>query len=289
MRRIFIVFFAVLLATSALASAETFTIVLHTGQSISVNGVTVRFLDFSEDGRVAVQVKGTTHVLSYGDTIEVVKGINLTVGSLSFSESSVLLVLYGENISMGEQPSNIQLESRFPSKITQPGEDVVFTVRVRNLGQEGFVPVVVTAPRGWDAKVLAGNSEVDGVYLKSGETAEVSVVLRPPSRPGKYPVVLQAGDSELTLWVTVVGGGVEITCLYPVKEVEAGRNVSFSLVLSSKVPVTVPLNVTLPSGWEGKFLAGGDFVREFTSLEKAPLSSSSACLATLRLAGIPLR
>ncbi|WP_054840264.1 hypothetical protein [Thermococcus sp. JCM 11816] len=75
MRRIFIVFFAVLLATSALASAETFTIVLHTGQSISVNGVTVRFLDFSEDGRVAVQVKGgTTHVLSYGDTIEVVKG-----------------------------------------------------------------------------------------------------------------------------------------------------------------------------------------------------------------------
>lgn len=148
MRRIFIVFFAVLLATSALASAETFTIVLHTGQSISVNGVTVRFLDFSEDGRVAVQVKGTTHVLSYGDTIEVVKGINLTVGSLSFSESSVLLVLYGENISMGEQPSNIQLESRFPSKITQPGEDVVFTVRVRNLGQEGFVPVVVTAPRG---------------------------------------------------------------------------------------------------------------------------------------------
>lgn len=153
-----------------------------------MNGVTVRFLDFSEDGRVAVQVKGgTTHVLSYGDTIEVVKGgINLTVGSLSFSESSVLLVLYGgENISMGgEQPSNIQLESRFPSKITQPGgEDVVFTVRVRNLGQEGFVPVVVTAPRGgWDAKVLAGNSEVDGgVYLKSGETAEVSVVLRPPS------------------------------------------------------------------------------------------------------------
>lgn len=38
----------------------------------------------------------------YGDIIEVVKGINLIVGSLSFFESLVLFVFYGENISMGE-------------------------------------------------------------------------------------------------------------------------------------------------------------------------------------------
>lgn len=261
MRRLLTLFLISLIFAPILVSAETFSVILHPGQSISVNGIVVRFMDFSEDGRVAVEANGTVYVLSYGDTVEIGKGVNLTVGSLNPQEGSVRLILYGKNISLDKGPSNIQLESMFPSKVVQLGESVVFDVQIRNLGQEGFVPIVVNSPEGWAAKVLAGGSEVNGVYLKSGETISVAVAITPTSRPGKYPVVLQAGDSELTLWVTVVGEGVEITCPYPVKEVEAGRNVSFSLVLSSKVLVTVPLNVTLPSGWEGKFLAGGDFVR----------------------------
>ncbi|WP_148883048.1 NEW3 domain-containing protein [Thermococcus aciditolerans] len=254
------VLFFLLLAVPA-ASAETISLTLHVGQSVTVNGIPIEFADFSSDGKAAFRINGTTYVLSFGDTVKVTEGLNMTAGSLKPEEGAVHIILSGDDIRVESPPGNIALETQFPSKITKPGGQVTFTITIKNKGKDAFIPLSIDAPAGWDTKITTGDSEINGVYLQQGESTQVTVVVKTSQRTGKFPVTLHAGESELRLIVTVEASGVDIYCNYPVKEVEAGEKVSFQLHISSSTPAILPLSAEVPESWNAKFMAGEQPVR----------------------------
>ncbi|KUH32292.1 hypothetical protein APY94_10370 [Thermococcus celericrescens] len=254
------VLFFLLLAVPA-ASAETISLTLHVGQSVTVNGIPIEFTDFSNDGKAALRINGTTYVLSFGDTVKVTEGLNMTAGSLKPEEGAVHIILSGDDIRVESPSGNIALETQFPSKITKPGGQVMFSVTVRNNGGDTFVPLSVEAPPGWSARITEGSSEINGIYLRHGESAQVVVAIKTSTKTGRFDVLLHAGESQLKLSVTVKEGGVGIQCDYPVKEVEAGESVSFELHLSSQSPTVVSLSAEIPEKWSARFLAGGEPVR----------------------------
>ncbi|NJE00322.1 NEW3 domain-containing protein [Thermococcus sp. JdF3] len=254
------VLFFLLLAVPA-ASAETISLTLHVGQSVTVNGIPIEFADFSSDGKAAFRINGTTYVLSFGDTVKVTEGLNMTAGSLKPGEGAVHIILSGDDIRVESPPDNIALETQFPSKITKPGGQVTFTITIKNRGKDAFIPLSIDAPAGWDTKITAGDSEINGVYLQQGESTQVTVAVKTSRRTGKFPVTLHAGESELRLIVTVEASGVDIYCNYPAKEVEAGEKVSFQLHISSSTPVILPLSAEVPESWNAKFMADGQPVR----------------------------
>ncbi|QDA30505.1 PEGA domain-containing protein [Thermococcus indicus] len=254
------VIFFLLLAVPA-ASAETISLTLRVGQSVTVNGIPIEFADFSGDGRAAFRINGTTYVLLFGDTVKVTEGLNMTVGSLKPEEGEVHIILSGDSVSVESLPGSIALETQFPSKVAKPGEQVTFSVTVRNNGGDAFVPLSVEVPSGWGARITEGSSEITGIYLRHGESAQVLVAIETSTKTGRFDVLLHAGESQLKLTVTVKEGGVGIQCDYPVKEVEAGESVSFQLRLSSPSPTVVSLSAEIPEKWSAKFLAGGEPVR----------------------------
>lgn len=244
-----------------LASADTISLTLHVGQQIRVNGIPVEFVDFSSDGRAAIRINGSTYVLSFGDTVEVEEGLNLTVGSLKQGEGVIRIILSGNNVHLENSPGCIVMETQFPSKITAPGGEVSFLVTVRNNGDDTFIPLSVEAPPGWAAKITEGGSEINGIYLRHGETAQITVTIKTSIETGTFGLTLHAGESQLGLSVTVKGEGVNVYSDYPVKEVEAGESVQFQLFLTSPSPTVVFLSADVPEGWGAKFLAGGEPVR----------------------------
>lgn len=243
------------------AATETVILTLHVGQSIRVNGIPVEFVDFSSDGRAAIKINGTTHILSFGDTVNVTKDLSLTAGSLRPGEGTIRIILTGEGVRVEDSPGNIALEAQFPSKITAPGGEVSFQVTVKNEGSDTFVPLSVDVPPGWSARITDGSSDINGIYLKHGESAQLTLVVKTSTEKGRFGVTLHAGESQLVLYVTVIGKAVQVQCDYPVKEVEAGESVQFQLILTSPSPTVVFLNADVPDGWSAKFLAGGEPVR----------------------------
>ncbi|NJE62517.1 NEW3 domain-containing protein [Thermococcus sp. 21S7] len=264
MRKLTGLAFLFLLLTIPLEAATTIGITLHTGQSVVVNGITVEFTDFSGSGQVAFKINGTTRILSFGETVKIASGINMTVGSLKTSEGAVHVVFWGTNLNIKRSPSSVQLETQFPSKVTEPGKKVVFTVTVRNTGDDAFIPLSAEAPFGWNVKIMGGDSEINGVYLKHGESATISVVVTAGQRTGKFPIVLKAGESELSLTVIVRSGGVSISCPYPIKETEAGEDVHFTLHLTSPGAKVLELKAEVPEGWSARFIANGEPIKAVT-------------------------
>lgn len=250
-----------LLLVTPVASAKAITVTLHVGQSIRVNGIPVEFVDFSSDGRAAIRVNGTTYVLSFGDTVEIAEGLNLTAGSLKYNEGTVRIILIGDDVRVEDSPGNIVLEAQFPSKITAPGGEISFQVTVKNEGGDAFVPLSVDVPPGWSARITDGSSDINGVYLRHGESAQVTIVVKTSAETGRFELTFRAGESQMPLYVTIKGDGIRVLCDYPVKEVEAGESVQFQLVLTSPSPTVVFLNADMPEGWRAKFLAGGEPVR----------------------------
>ncbi|MDI3475671.1 MAG: hypothetical protein PWQ95_1399 [Thermococcaceae archaeon] len=245
-----------------LAHGDTVSVILHPGETIIVNGVEVTLIDISSTGEAMFSIDGRNRLLTFGEGVEIKeKNITILLGRVFLNEAKVRVIIDGPSIFVNPSSGKLEMYSPFPSKTTVPLGTVTFTVTIQNLGSAGFYPINVKAPIGWDVRLTAEGSEVDGVYLKEGESTTLSVVAKVGEKPGQYTITLTSGGSSLRLSVRVEEPKLSAFVQYPEKETEAGETLTFTLHLSSDEPILVPLSASAPEGWEVKFLAGDEGVR----------------------------
>lgn len=264
--------FLVFLLLLPLAKADTVFLNLYIGDTVDVNGVSVHLVDISNDYSAMLSVNGQNYLLVFGGNVSIPdRNLTIYLGSVYPEKRLVHLILEGPELKLKKARGSVELRTTFPSRVTPPGGSVSFTITVKNLGEDGFYPLRLKLPMGWEGKLLAEGSEIAGVYLGRGESASFNVVVRAGKVPGDYPVVVMTGESSLRLTVHVERVEVSLSADYPEKEVEAGRSVNFRIHLSSTGEVTLPLSARVPEGWSARFIAGSDVVRMIHLKERAEL------------------
>jgi len=286
MRKLIALFILILFLPGALA--ETASVTLYVGQGIRVNGADIELTDVSSTGGAALNVNGREYVLHFGDNITV-NGVSVFLGGVYPSEGKAHLIIESKRLFLSQRQGGVELYTPFPSRTTRPHGTVVFTITIKNTGEDGFFPISITVPLLWKTELTAGGSLVNGVYLRHGESAELTLKVTAGAAEGSFPVVVTAGEESLRLTIDVRGKAVSAYVPYPEKEAEAGQTVRFQLHVSGG-PVVVPLDSSTPKGWSVKFMASGQPVRSVrvSGEEVIDVFVSSPSYARVGRYGIPI-
>ena len=235
-------------------------VTLSVGETVNVNGLKVSLVDVSATGEAAIKVNGSTYVLTFGENATV-GGVTIVLGSVFPGKGEARIFFLGDNLTLSGGTARVELTTPLREVIASPGARLNVPITVKNNGEDSLVPLNLKLPRGWSGKLEYGGVGVLGLYLHHGESASLTLSLRVGFKEGKYPVKIRAGETGLTLWVSVTGSPLKAYVDCPGKEATAGENVSFTLHVLSTAPLDAPLKADPPAGWGVRFLAMNEHVR----------------------------
>jgi uncharacterized membrane protein len=157
--------------------------------------------------------------------------------------------------------AGLAITTPFPAVSVQPGQSVTFDLTVSadeptrvSLSLDGL-------PDGWEGSMSGGGNEVQGVFVDSGASAQVTLTLNVPdsAEAGATPVTVigtSGGTTarlQLDLNVVEAGGGtVSLESDFPSLRGPVDTDFSFSLTLNNDTPgeLTFALQANGPTGWD---------------------------------------
>ncbi len=139
----------------------------------------------------------------------------------------LLILLLGWTGVAHAQSPTLELFTRFPDQIVEPGESVSVSMTVRNNGEAPQrVSLEVTGlPEGWEAHFLGGGRTIRGIYVEAGKEASFTLRVKSPKEAGAGTVRLE-----------VIAQGQGAVARFPV-----------SFQIQEKVPPKLSFNVELPT------------------------------------------
>ncbi len=167
----------------------------------------------------------------------------------------------------------LQLSTSYPGRTVKAGDNPSFDLDfVNGSGKSQSVALsVVSIPDGWKGYFEGNGSQVNRVFLKSGENAAaVTFNLTIPAAvaEGTYSVTIKAdagsGFSDtLKLDVHInkeETGSSSFSTQYPEQEGASGANFSFSTMILNNTPTeqSYSLAANAPSGWQVSFKPAGE-------------------------------
>ena len=157
--------------------------------------------------------------------------------------------------------TGLAVTTPFPAVSVQPGQSVTFDLTVSadeptrvSLSLDGL-------PEGWEGSMSGGGNEVQGVFVDSGASAQVTLTLSVPdgAEAGSTPVTVVGTSGgttarlQLDLNVVEAGGGtVSLESDFPSLRGPVDTAFVFSLTLKNDTPgeLTFALQANGPTGWD---------------------------------------
>ncbi|MFC1867361.1 NEW3 domain-containing protein [Thermodesulfobacteriota bacterium] len=191
----------------------------------------------------------------------------LLIGIMSTSS-----VAYGEENKKDLPPRAISIAPEYPSIVVPEGEDVSADLMVRNGGRQGEIInlFLTSVPKGWKAWLKTYSFKVNGVFVESDSSKNLTLKAEPKegTGTGKYvfPIKAQTRDGKLTsfseLIITVEvkkeekkAKGVNITTSYPVLKGPTDGKFEFSIEVENKTDKEAIFNLAYdgPENWDVNF------------------------------------
>lgn len=140
--------------------------------------------------------------------------------------------------------------------------EVSIPVTVRNKGsRDELVEIQVEAPKGWEAGLYAGSTEVWRLKLVPGEAQSLTLILRIPfNASGEYSVKARAIGSSLQEEEILVQVEKADPQIFVANQLSAqglcDSSISFELIVRNplKKRLTSQISVSTPPGWEASVL-----------------------------------
>ncbi|MCD6522943.1 MAG: PEGA domain-containing protein [Candidatus Diapherotrites archaeon] len=259
MKKVLIIFLLLFSVLQVQATAEVSDVYLHIGESIKLDNTTVTLVDISQGGEMAfLRINGKLYGLQFGEKVKI-RNLTIYLGNIDIEEKTAHIIVRGARIN--QEDSNIVLEVSYPSKIANSNSEVEFSIYVTNKGRDGIFKLSSILPKGFEGSFYAENSEIEEVYLKHGETKVITFKVKIPDVEGNFKLFVHVGDAiaEVHLKIRKIES-YEVHAKYLGKSVEAGQEVEFPITIRATRNTIVPLEASLPKGWEGCFKVGNDKV-----------------------------
>jgi len=168
-----------------------------------------------------------------------------------------------DEVKMGnvEMEDTISLTSSVVKRITSPGNTLQLQFTVTNRGDsEENIAFNVSAPQGWQTRILDSVSEIESVLLATGSQTLTLEIKVPASATGTGTVTLTATGTSadsLEFEITPVRGTdeVQLVSTYLSVSEELGKTIELPLTVSNTgdVDKTVSLMAEAPDGWTVTF------------------------------------
>lgn len=186
---------------------------------------------------------------------------------------------------------SLELYTPYPSIQAAPGETITHTVEVLNRGSETVQTDIGFQNNGnWSYELSAGGRTIHQLAVKGGESQTLSLRLDVPLDidKGSYSFVVTAGSAQLPIAVTVAEKGTYASRLEVEQanlEGHSGSTFTFSATLTNGTAEeqTYALASGAESGWEVRFMSGGNSV---TSVTVEPNASQSLSVQVLPHDGV---
>lgn len=162
--------------------------------------------------------------------------------------------------------AGITLTTTLPNQLSQ-GETLSYPITMRNSGAKGtFTLSLVGLPNGWKACFKSGGSQILGIYLDSGASANVNLELTPSDDSiGSYPLTvlaidergMQVGSLSILATLSPPERSVVMTSSYPSLSIKSGDSATFPITLEDTggTDELVNLNILAPDGWTAEVLS----------------------------------
>jgi uncharacterized repeat protein (TIGR01451 family) len=168
-----------------------------------------------------------------------------------------------DDVKMGDivMEYTVRLTSSVIKRIASPGATLQLQFTVTNRGDTSEdIAFTVSAPQGWQTRVLDSVSEIESIHLATGSQTLTLEIKVPASATSTGTVTVTAtGTSTDTLdfEITPVRGTDEVQLVSPYLSVseELGKTIELPLTVSNtgEVDKTVSLAAEAPSGWTVSF------------------------------------
>ncbi len=168
-----------------------------------------------------------------------------------------------DDVKMGNivMENTISLTSSVIKRITSPGNTLQLQFTVTNRGDTNEnIAFSVSAPQGWQTRILDSVSEIESVLLAKGSQTLTLEIKVPASATSTGTVTLTATGTSvdsLSFEVTPVRGTdeVQLVSTYLSVSEELGKTIELPLTVSNtgEVDKTVSLAVEMPDGWTVSF------------------------------------
>lgn len=187
--------------------------------------------------------------------------------------AAVCTALISMNTLFVSAAGGLQMSTGYPGRTVKPGDSPSFSLDFNNSSGTGQIAAlsVVSIPDGWKGYFEGGGSQVDQVFIKSGENASaVSFNLSVPAEAaeGTYDIVLKANAAngfadtlKLSLHVNrEETGSSSFTTQYPEQEGSSSTSFTFSTTIVNNTPSeqSYSLAANAPTGWQVAFKPSGD-------------------------------
>jgi len=161
----------------------------------------------------------------------------------------------------------IEIFTEYPGVAVRVGDQVRMDLILLNKGRtDETINVKPTkVPKGWKATIKGGEYVVSGLYVPSGKTKNVALVLEPDKTigPGTYLFSFEAKTADGAFTATnnlsvavetraAAGSDIQVTTAYPVLRGSTDAKFEFSLEVANKAESDRMFNVfaTGPKDWE---------------------------------------
>jgi uncharacterized repeat protein (TIGR01451 family) len=168
-----------------------------------------------------------------------------------------------DDVKMGNivMENTVSLTSSVVKRITSPGNTLQLQFTVTNRGDTNEnIAFSVSAPQGWQTRILDSVSEIESVLLAKGSQTLTLEIKVPASATGTGTVTITATGTSadsLVFEVTPVRGTdeVQLVSTYLSVSEELGKTIELPLTVSNtgEVDKTVSLAAEAPDGWTVSF------------------------------------
>lgn len=180
----------------------------------------------------------------------------------AFGTIAIFVILLSLSVSLIPSVAAGSAWTRSDYVVAKAGDTVSFNIALfsnSSSSSESFALSASGLPSGWSSSFYYGNSEINSINVKSGETVPVAMnVATNSSTPaGNYTFTFTATSDEETiqysLQVEIHPPEVDllISCTYPSVSAEEGLSFSFPITLTNKGSSDALLNLSCiaPEGW----------------------------------------
>lgn len=180
-----------------------------------------------------------------------------------------------------EKEKTMLLYTPYTKISVPPGETINYSIDIVNETETLKNPEISVRgiPRGWEWEVKSGSYLVNQLAVMPNDKKSFNLQVKVPLQvnKGTYRFVIQAGEAELPLSVTVSSQGTfktEFTTTQPNMQGNAKSNFNFNANLNNKTAETqlYALMASAPRGWNVIFRAAG---KQATSAQVEPNSTQN--------------